>query len=80
MPKYAKLNNKTYSNNSAARQTKTDAQKMRVRYEIKMLYKKKQLLNKELYKTQLLNANRWGRTWENIEQNIQEKLQLELTD
>jgi hypothetical protein len=78
--KYALISNSTYSNNSAARQTKTDAQEMRVRYEVKLLYKKKQLINKELNKIQLHNANEWGRVWENIEQNIQIKLQLGLTN
>jgi hypothetical protein len=80
VPKYAQINDNTYSNNGAARLTKTDAQKMRVRYEIRLLYKKKHLINKELYRTRLHNANEWGRTSENIEQNIQTKLQLELTN
>jgi hypothetical protein len=79
VPKYAQINRRIYNNNNAAIKTKTDAQKMRIRNEIKPQYKKKNLINSELLKTFLHNANVWGRIWDHIEQNIHKKLQLEMT-
>jgi Tfp pilus assembly protein PilE len=58
VPKYAQINRRIYNNNNAAIKTKTDAQKMRIKNEIKLQYKKKNLINSELLKTFLHNANR----------------------
>jgi hypothetical protein len=44
-----------------------------------MLYKKKQLINLELYKTHLNNANTLKRTWDNIEYAINTKQHIEMT-
>jgi hypothetical protein len=75
IPKYAKLNQKVYSNNIAAIKTKGKAQYTRIKYEIKLLYRKKQEINQKLYKAHLYNANNWTGIWGNIEQNINQKIE-----
>jgi hypothetical protein len=72
------MNRRIFNNNNAAKKTKTDAKNMRIRNEIKLLYKKKNLVNSELFKMFLHNGKVWGRIWDNIEQNIHNKLQLEM--
>jgi site-specific DNA-cytosine methylase len=46
---------------------------MTVKYEIKSLYKKKQQLNHQLYKSHLENAYKWDIYWTHIEQTINHK-------
>jgi hypothetical protein len=76
IPKYAQINLATY--NIAGKKTKTQAQKLRIKNEIKYLYRKKYHLNKELYHIQTQTANIWKDTWGNIEQAINQKLQNEM--
>jgi hypothetical protein len=76
-PTYAKLSKDTYTNNTAALNEKAKGQTIRMKQEIKLLHKKKQVLNSELYKTH--NANTWDRTRENIEHTINKKLRTEMT-
>jgi hypothetical protein len=78
-PKYAKLiKKKTYSNNKALTQTKEKAQIIRLKQEIKLLYKKKQHINNELYKIHLYNMHIWKESWDNTEHNINKKLHKEI--
>jgi hypothetical protein len=51
---------------------------MRVKFEIKHLYKKKQFLNQLLFKSHLENANKWDLYWTHIEQKLNAKLQNEM--
>jgi hypothetical protein len=46
--------------------------------EIKLLYKKKQQLNLQLYQAHINNANIWQKIWSNIEQSIEQKLKQEM--
>jgi hypothetical protein len=78
-PTYTKLSKNTYTNNTAALNEKAKAQTIRIKQEIRLLHKKKQVLNSELYKTHLHNANTWDRTWDNIEHTINTKLRTEMT-
>jgi hypothetical protein len=48
-PKYANINIKTSKYSEAAKRTETQTRTLRVKNEIKMLYKKKSMLNKTLY-------------------------------
>jgi hypothetical protein len=48
---------------------------LRIKNEIKFLYKKKQQLNRELHHPHIQNANTWKHTWNNTEQSINQKLQ-----
>jgi hypothetical protein len=48
---------------------------MRIKVEIKMLYKKKQHLNTVLYELHLQNSKQWKTWWLHIEHNINIKLQ-----
>jgi hypothetical protein len=50
----------------AVNKSKKLAEQARIKQEIKFLYKKKALLNKQLYSTYLLLAKQWGNTWDNI--------------
>ena len=76
MPKY--VNMKLPLNNEAAKKTQKQAQTLRIRNEIKFLYKKKQQLNIQLYHAHIYNANIWQQTWDNIEESINHKLQQEM--
>lgn len=50
---------------------------MHIRNEIKFLYLKKQQLNK-LYLLNLINANEWSTIWNNINEDINTKLNIEI--
>ena len=76
MPKYAST--KLPINNEAAKKTQTQAQTLRIKNEIKFLYKKKQQLNTQLYHAHIHNANIWQQTWDSIEKSINHKLQQEM--
>jgi predicted RND superfamily exporter protein len=58
--------------------TKQQAQRIRIKNEIKFLYKKNQQINKEFYVNHLYNVNHWQNIWIHIEQNINTKLRLEI--
>jgi hypothetical protein len=66
------------NNNNASINTKQKAQRLRIQNEIKYLYKKKQQMNRGLYHSHLYNANQWKNLWTHIEQNINDKLHLEI--
>jgi hypothetical protein len=75
IPKYAAI--KIPGNTMASIITKQQVY-LRVQNEIKLLYKKKQQLNKELYISHLYNAKYWQNTWIHIKQDITTKLHLEI--
>jgi hypothetical protein len=50
--------------------TTKKAQTIRIKDEIKFLYKKKEKLNKELYNTHLRTAQEWGKTRHIIQESI----------
>jgi hypothetical protein len=75
IPKYAHIKIPEY--NEAAIKT-TQAQVLRIQNEIKFLYIKKEHLNKQLYHIHIHNANIWQKTWNNIEEAINYKLQHEM--
>jgi hypothetical protein len=56
--------------------TKRAAENIRIRNEIKFLYKKKQQLNRLLYESHLDNAFVWDKLWNVLESNIDEKLEV----
>jgi hypothetical protein len=53
---------KTLTHNIAAKKTQTQAQKLRIKNEIKFLYKNNQQLNKDLYYVHIQNINTWKYT------------------
>jgi len=74
-PKYAKVK---FTNTSPASQTTAKkAQLIRIKDEIKFLYKKKEELNQKLYETHLQAAKEWGKTWHTIYNSIQDALDRE---
>jgi len=42
------------------------------------LHKKKEILNRELYRHNLQAAQEWGRTWYTIHESIQQTINLEM--
>jgi hypothetical protein len=76
IPKYAQI--KIPINNEAAKKTLSQTHTLRIKNEIKFLYKKKQSLNIQLYHIHIYNANIWQQIWNNIEQSINQKLQVQM--
>lgn len=70
---YAKMNIPDRS--IRERNTKETAQCMCIKNELKFLYKKKQNINKELYRAHLHNAYTWNSIWEIIKEKINDKLE-----
>jgi hypothetical protein len=73
-PQYAKR--KIPGHQAPARHTEKQAKKIRIKYEIKFLHKKKQQLKLQLYRIHRDNSNKWSRTWDIIEHNIHSKLKI----
>jgi len=67
-PTYAKIHIPYTSPASITSQRKT--QLLRIKEEIRFLYKKKEHLNKELYKAHLQAATEWGSLWHIIQNSI----------
>lgn len=67
-PKYARI--KFTNNSPASLRTTIRAQTLRVKNEIKLLYKKKEKLNQDLYTLHLKAALEWGSLWPIIQDNI----------
>jgi hypothetical protein len=74
VPRYVHI--RALTHNIAAKKTQT----LRMKNEIKFLYKKKQQLNKELCYIHIQSANTWKYTWNNIEKSINQKLQNDTTE
>ena len=74
IPTYAKINIK--NNSKAATITKEKAQKIRLKEEIKFLYKKKEHLNGTLYKSNLEAAHEWGNIWPLIQEHLNYRINI----
>jgi hypothetical protein len=70
IPKY--YNIKVPNTSPAAYYTSKKVRNIRIKDEIKFLYKKKQQLNKDLYHTHLEVAKKWGNLWTLIAESIDE--------
>jgi hypothetical protein len=68
VPKYAGIKVQITSKASHSTQAKVGA--IRIKDEIKFLYRKKDLLNKKLYQIHLQAAQEWGNTWYTIRDYI----------
>jgi hypothetical protein len=75
-PKYVKV--KVSGNSLQAIKTQKTAEYIRIKNELKFLYKKKQSINNQLYSVHLEAVPYWDRNWKFIEESIQEKLKLEI--
>jgi hypothetical protein len=75
IPKYANI--KVPNTSPAADYTSKKVRNIRIKDEIKFLYKKKQQLNKDLYHAHLEVAKEWGSLWTLIAESIGEKINLE---
>jgi hypothetical protein len=75
VPKYANIKIGYTSPASSIIQSKM--QTTHIKDEIKYLYKKKDLLNKSLYKTHLQAAQEWGSTWHLIRESVRETINTE---
>jgi hypothetical protein len=58
-----KIRTNSHKNSQHFRGSETQTRTLRIKNEIKFLYKKKQHLNKELYNLHIQNANEWGNIW-----------------
>jgi hypothetical protein len=72
VPNYANI--KVPATSTAAHKTQSKAQITRIKEEIKFLYKKKDKINKDLYKAHLKVAQEWGNLWHPILQMVQESV------
>jgi hypothetical protein len=68
IPKYAQIKFPRSSPTSISTQQKT--QVMRIKDEIRFLYRKKQQLNLELYRAHLKASTEWGSMWDTISKHI----------
>jgi hypothetical protein len=75
-PKYVKV--KVSGNSLQAKKTQKIAEYIRIKNELKFLYKKKQSINNQLYSVHLEAVALWDRSWNFIEESIQEKLIFEI--
>jgi hypothetical protein len=65
---------KISGNGLAINKSKKLAEHIRIKQEIKFLYKKKALLNKQLYDIHLLLTAQWGNTCDNIMCQVNDEL------
>jgi len=72
VPNYANI--KVPTTSPAAHKTQRKAQITRIKEEIKFLYKKKDKINKDLYKAHLKVAREWGNLWHPILETVQESI------
>jgi len=76
VPKYAQL--KIPKTSPASRSTAQKMLTMRIKEEIKFLHKKKEQLNRKLYRRHLQAAQEWGKAWYTVHESIQESIKLEM--
>jgi len=76
IPNYANV--KLLNTSPAAHITQKKVHIMRIKDEIKFLYKKKQKLNNYLYKIHLKAAQEWGNSWYTILDSVIESTNLEI--
>jgi hypothetical protein len=75
-PKYVKVKVSGISLHSINTQERAEC--IRIRNELKFLYKKKQNVNNQLYSIHLEAVAYWDRSWKVIEDSIYEKLKSEI--
>jgi hypothetical protein len=68
------LTSKQTVTSKAAYVTQEKARITRIKDKIKFLYKKKDQLNRKLYRTHLEVAQQWGNTWAIIHNSIHENI------
>jgi len=75
-PKYAQI--KVPSTSSASQSTTQKARTLRIKEELRFLHKKKEILNRKLYRRHLQVAQEWGRWWDPILESIILKINTEM--
>ena len=75
-PKYATI--KVPKTSKAAQSTQSKVTRIRIKDEIKFLYKKKDQLNKQLYQAHLAIAQEWGSTWHIIREYLHENINTDM--
>jgi hypothetical protein len=75
IPKYADI--KIPNTSPAADYTSKKIRNIRIKDEIKFLYKKKQQLNKDIYHAHLEVTKEWGNLWTLIHESVIEKINVE---
>ena len=76
IPKYAQL--KVPNTSPASQSTAQKARIMRIEEELKFLYKKKEILNRELYRRHLEVAQEYGWWWNVIHDSLLQKINTEM--
>jgi hypothetical protein len=76
IPKYANI--KVPHTSTASIITQIKAQNIRIKEEIKLLYKKKDKLNADLYSSHLQAAKEWGSSWHIIYRTITDTTNQEI--
>jgi hypothetical protein len=76
IPKYAQIN--VPNTSPASHNTAKKIQTIRVKDEIKFLYKEKEQLNLELYRCHIQAANEWGHIWHAIHTSINDSVNREV--
>jgi hypothetical protein len=76
IPKYAQI--KVPNTSPASRNTTKKIQIMRIKDEIKFLYKKKEKLDLELYRCHIQAANKWEHIWHTIYNSITDSVNKEV--
>jgi hypothetical protein len=74
VPNYANI--KVPSTSPASKTTSQKIHIIRIKDEIKFLYKKKQQLNKDLYHIHLKAAQEWGNLWNIVINSINDKVSI----
>jgi hypothetical protein len=75
-PKYARI--KIPHTSHAAKFTQSKVTTIRLKDEIKFLYRQKDFLNKQLYYAHLQVAHEWGNTWPLIQHHVHDDIQKTL--
>ena len=75
-PKYAQV--RIPNTSPASQNTAHKARIMRIKDELRFLHKKKETLNKELYKRHLQAAQEWGNLWYTIQNSIQQSINTDM--
>jgi len=75
-PKYAQI--KVPNTSPASQITTQKARTLRIKEELRFLHKKKEILNRELYRSHLQVAQEWGKWWDPIHESIIQKINTEM--
>ena len=75
-PKYAQI--KIPNTSPASQSTTQKVRTLRIKEELKFLHKKKEVLNRELYRRHLQEAQEWGKWWDPIHESIILKINTDM--